>query len=305
MSSTTTSLEIHAAATEDCQPALRLAFSGQAAGNWAEQAASLLSAARAGKLSLNGLLEARRGGQLVGAVWVNVFPGRMASVAAPQLIEGEPESTAEQLQQAAGRYMASHGICVAQSLLEIDHGADADRLRRGGFRHSADLLYLTCLAEHFPTAPQAGQLIFEPYSPAGSDRMGQIIQQTYQGTLDCPQLDGVRQHDDILHGYQHTGVFHCENWLFVRKNDEDIGCLLLADHPEVDMFELVYMGLTPRQRGQGLGLDITRQALWLAGHQGRGRMTLAVDAGNEPAINMYAAAGFKIWDRRSVFLKVL
>jgi hypothetical protein len=31
---------------------------------------------------------------------------------------------------------------------------------------------------------------------------------------------------------------------------------------------------------------------------------LAVDAANEPAIRMYAAAGFQAWDRRSVYLKM-
>ena len=32
---------------------------------------------------------------------------------------------------------------------------------------------------------------------------------------------------------------------------------------------------------------------------------LAVDAANEPAIGMYAAAGFAAWDRRSVFVRML
>jgi hypothetical protein len=32
---------------------------------------------------------------------------------------------------------------------------------------------------------------------------------------------------------------------------------------------------------------------------------LAVDASNEPALAMYAAAGFASWDRRSVFVRIL
>ena len=32
---------------------------------------------------------------------------------------------------------------------------------------------------------------------------------------------------------------------------------------------------------------------------------LAVDAANSPAIAVYAAAGFEVWDRRSVFLRKL
>ena len=37
----------------------------------------------------------------------------------------------------------------------------------------------------------------------------------------------------------------------------------------------------------------------------RKRLVLAVDAANEPALRMYAAAGFQAWDRRSVFVRVL
>jgi ribosomal protein S18 acetylase RimI-like enzyme len=63
------------------------------------------------------------------------------------------------------------------------------------------------------------------------------------------------------------------------------------------------MGVVPEARGQGLGISIVRHAQYLARAAGRERLVLAVDAANEPAIAVYAAAGFVCWDRRSVFLR--
>ena len=65
------------------------------------------------------------------------------------------------------------------------------------------------------------------------------------------------------------------------------------------------MGVAPEARGQGIGLEITRQAQWLAAREHAERLVLAVDAANQPAIDVYAAAGFTGWDRRSVFVHML
>ena len=84
-----------------------------------------------------------------------------------------------------------------------------------------------------------------------------------------------------------------------------IGCLLLADHPQDNQFELVYMGIVPQARGQRFGADVTRQALWLTGAAGRRQLVLGVDAENEPALQIYEQLGFTEWDRRRVLLKTV
>jgi ribosomal protein S18 acetylase RimI-like enzyme len=94
-------------------------------------------------------------------------------------------------------------------------------------------------------------------------------------------------------------------WLIAQLCNEDIGCLLLADHAPEPIWELVYMGIVHEARGRSLGLEMTRYAQWLARRENVERLVLAVDAGNEPAVAMYAAAGFTCWDRRSVFMRLL
>ena len=100
------------------------------------------------------------------------------------------------------------------------------------------------------------------------------------------------------------GAFAPDQWLIVRHQGRDVGCLLLADHPEPGNRELVYMGLVPAVRGHGWGSHITQHAQWLARQAGRPRLVLAVDAANGPAIRVYESLGFRAWDRKSVYLRV-
>jgi ribosomal protein S18 acetylase RimI-like enzyme len=118
-------------------------------------------------------------------------------------------------------------------------------------------------------------------------------------------LNGVRKIEDVLAGYQATGVFDPARWQIVRSGGEDIGCLLLADHPGADQFELVYMGLAPAARGRNFGREIVRQAQWQTELSGRPRLVLAVDADNRPALEMYRACDFQFWNERTVYVRKL
>ncbi len=81
-------------------------------------------------------------------------------------------------------------------------------------------------------------------------------------------------------------------------------CLLTA-YREPPVWELIYQGIVPSARGRGLGTDVTRHAQWLAGQAGIQQLVLAVDAANEPALGVYAAAGFRAWESRWVFARLL
>jgi len=265
---------------------------------------SLLADADSSPLAAEGLLGAYRSGRLVGAVFSQLQPGKTALVWPPRTLAGEPATTDEKLLQAACEWLGRRGVRVAQILLQPDYPTDETTWRRVGFEPLADLLYLVSQESRFPTCLPKGPLTFEAYSAANHERLARVVEATYQQTLDCPGLDDVREIEDVLDGYRATGVFDPSRWLIVRHDGRDVGCLLLADHPEHGNWELVYMGVVASLRGHGWGMDIARHAQGLTRQAGRPRLVLAVDAENRPAIAMYAAVGFETWDRRRAYSKV-
>jgi GNAT superfamily N-acetyltransferase len=195
-------------------------------------------------------------------------------------------------------------VRLAHTLLETDASCVAEVLKQCGFQHAADLLYLVSPASAFPATAPGGGLEFLTYDAARHERLGAIVEQTYAGSLDCPELDKVRSIDDILAGYRSVGAFDQRRWMIVRDGNRDVGCLLLAE-TEPAAWEVVYFGIVPAARGLGLGLTLLRRAQWMAREAGSVRLTAAVDAANKPAIDAYAAAGFVGWERRGVYLCLL
>jgi ribosomal protein S18 acetylase RimI-like enzyme len=211
---------------------------------------------------------------------------------------------AHDLLEAAVRIAAAGGARLVQALLEPNAGTVANQLRRAGFQQVAELQYLVSSPQNFPTSPPAERLAFEPWSAAAQGRLESVVERSYVGTRDCPQLNGVRLTSEVLAGYRSAGPFDPQRWLLVRHAGQDVGCLLLVEHPQ-KIWELAYMGLTPEARGQGWGLELTRHGQWLARQAGASRFVLAVDATNAPALRIYAAAGLDCWDRRGAWLRIL
>ena len=251
-----------------------------------------------------GLFVALRGDQVCGAVWVQPQPGSTAVLWPPQLIPGGPSPTSQALLQAAVQWLDAAEIGMAQVLLPSLDEHVVDMLEAVGFCHLAELQYLTCESERFPTGPLSQHdLQFIAYEAPQRERLAQLIEKTYVASLDCPALNGARQMNDVIAGYESTGVFRPEMWQIVRSSREDVGVLLLADHPSARHWELVYMGLVPEARGRGWGRQITQHAQVMARRAAVDRIVLAVDASNSPALEMYRAAGFEKWDRRHVFAR--
>jgi len=292
-----------AGARDDLAGALSLAFSSAPVAERQSRVDQVL--ASSGDALANSLWAGYRGQRLVVAGLLEIQPGRTAVVSLPRVADGESRATAAAMLEHFVVVAGQSDVQLVQVLLETDHGPDAEMALAAGFRHVSDLLYLVALRTVFPTNEPRDGLAFEPYQPDDSGRLAKIISQTYIGSLDCPEIDGLRSIDDVLAGYRGSGVFDPARWLIVRHGGHDVGCLILTDHPAHHQWELVYMGVAPTARGRGYGVAIARYALWRAGQAARQQLVVAVDAANEPAKRMYAAAGFVTWDQRCVYLRVL
>lgn len=266
--------------------------------------------------SLRGLLEARRAKRLVGAAWAEVLPGHMANVWPPRLIDNEDACTADGLLKWLDHFLHREQVHLAQALPSPGCLRDAEVLERNGFSKAADLLYLvwcrgtpiprvhTASSDDTASGSRLGGFIVEPYSPESRRRLALIIEQTYIETLDIPAMNGLRSIDDVLDGYCLSIADENRHWFILTNQDEDVGCLLLADHALYDQVELVYMGIVPKFRGRRWGERVARYAQDRASETlGRNRLVLAVDAQNSPAISLYFRLGFSEWDRREVYLR--
>jgi ribosomal protein S18 acetylase RimI-like enzyme len=268
-----------------------------------EVAKAMLSFGNRTELANEGLFIARRSDELRGAAWGQRQSGNFAVFWPPKLSPGEDEQTANALAESVVRALDEAATDLTQSLLSAPDASTINVLRHVGFRHLADLLYLTCEASRFPVAAPPCDVLFEPYDTAERGRLIRLVERSYEGTLDCTALNGVRDIEDVIVGYQGTGVFRAENWQFVRSEGEDVGVLLLADHPNARHWELMYMGLVPEVRGRGWGRQIARYAQWLGRGAAIERILVAVDAANSPAEAVYRSTGFELWEQRAVYLR--
>jgi len=82
--------------------------------------------------------------------------------------------------------------------------------------------------------------------------------------------------------------------------------LLLTKVPRSDMAELVYLGLSPGSRGRGIGDLMMKQGLWaVRKRMNLGRLTLAVDSRNVPALKLYYRHGMQQMGRKMAMLRDL
>lgn len=253
------------------------------------------------------LLAARRSERLLAAVVANILPGRAAVVWPPQFAGAETSQAdiSRVILRELAEALQARGVQVAQALLGAGDFAQAELLAAGRFWRAADLLFLSAEACSFPTEPPPLPFQLVPFQPADEARLIALIDRTYQGTLDCPQIDGTRATADVVCGHRAVGEFRPHLWQIVRQGDRDVGCVLVNVHSDVAHAELVYLGLVPEARGQCLGRLLTQQAQWLARQEKCERLVLAVDVANTPAIAAYRASGMTEWDRQTIWVLTL
>jgi ribosomal protein S18 acetylase RimI-like enzyme len=176
----------------------------------------------------------------------------------------------------------------------------ADPLLRGGFRPITRLCQLERQLHGLPGAT-ALDLRFEAFRPSRAADFAATLEQTYAGTLDCPELNGRRSSDEILAGHRGQGRFDPRFWWLAYAGDWPAGVVLLAEMPDGVTWELAYLGVVPHFRRHGFGRAMTLHALHALRHSAT-RMTLVVDVRNLPARRLYEALGFREFDTSTVLL---
>jgi ribosomal protein S18 acetylase RimI-like enzyme len=268
------------------------------------EVAAVVQAVASGESSLDYLFVALRGDTIVGVVYGSPLPGGVGIVKAAQLLAGESSSLAVELHGTLEEALRIVDIDILQTLVDVRWTTSIKRLGDAGFDKTAYLKYLLCESEQFPDVAPSLPFSVQHYQESHREQLIRLIDRTYRETKDFPVLNGRRDVDDVLVGYQETGRFVPERWLLFEEAGELCGCVLLTEHPD-KLWELVYMGIVPEKRGKRWGVLATRWGQWYAHQQGCRKMILAVDADNEPAVRMYAESGFSELDSRFVMLKFI
>jgi ribosomal protein S18 acetylase RimI-like enzyme len=128
------------------------------------------------------------------------------------------------------------------------------------------------------------------------------LEATYEGSLDCPHLSGLRDTLDVFRGHQHTGIGHPSLWFLAYMDNEPVGILLMAGVVDRPCLEIVYMGVDARARGRRIGDALLSQAFSVARERRSEALTLAVDGNNVYAWRLYRRWGFRETTRRRAWI---
>ncbi len=172
--------------------------------------------------------------------------------------------------------------------LEIAAASDA------GLRHLARLRFMEAertrlVRDELPSPDRVSIATCGQAAPAS---LASLLARTYERTLDCPGLAGLRRTEDVLEGHRGSGCFDPDLWFSLDLGGVPAGLALLNPNPEAGCTELVYFGLVPEARGRGLGAVLLRHALSRLGPAEPPRVALAVDDRNTPALRLYRRHGF-------------
>lgn len=198
---------------------------------------------------------------------------------------------------------SGRGAKLAQALLEPGEQEAAAAFAGAGFSRLGELEYLR---RPVPRASEGatGEMIpgftLRPVSElAGDSALASALERSYVNTLDCPELAGLREITDVIESHRAVGRYDPRLWwVLLDAKGEPAGCMLMSASPEQDSIELVYLGLSERARGRGLGAAALAIGLKRIAGRGERWITCAVDTRNPPALNLYRRAGFERFSSR-------
>ena len=245
-----------------------------------------------------------QGGKLVTGALAVESPGRMALVFIPPGRGMEPHESMTILALDVLRSEARRrDIVLLQALVDPVDRQQATVLAGAGYSQLATLLYCR---RRVHVAPPHGVSVrgldFVTYAEVGDSVFLPAVAATYQGSLDCPGLAGLRAIEDVMTGHRATGEYDPNLWYAAKSGGETLGVLLLSPVAGRSCFEVVYMGVAPDHRGCGVGSALLAHACRVCEEAGIDELILAVDRDNTPARAVYDRWAFATIAQRDAWI---
>jgi mycothiol synthase len=287
---------IEPAQPDDWTAALELALARTPAEQRPARVRHCLHLLEAGELDPRGIWIARHDQEIVGVQVCVPLGGAVCLFWLPSGADRD----ADALVQAGLAWCRSNRCKFAQAAVAAADWPRARSLLQQGFRHVTRMHLLRHDLGDLLDEP-AG-LRYEAYRPSLADTFAATLERTYEGTLDCPELNGKRTIAEILAGHRGQGTFHPECWWLVKDGAGPIGVLLLTEMSDGLTWDLMYLGVVPEARRRGHGRAMALHGLHSLCDQPVTHLTLSVDGRNGPARQLYEALGFIEMETNEVLL---
>lgn len=308
-------LRVVAANGSRLQTALEVLYSALPAADRAAQVTEALRASADGELDFRHLLLAEFKDSPVGVLLLILDSG-VGRLWPPVISNSLPASLSldvieDALLAATVRQLDVAHAWIGQALLEAVPSCDHAAFLRGGFIHLTDLCFLELrLSDVSPQVSQRGPKNLQRLSyvcfrqAANRLRFANLIDRTYRGSLDCPELNGIRSGLQSLPQPEAAGPFSPDMWRLYRQDNEDVGVLLMVDRSDQRAWEIIYLGVADSARRKGVARTMLADAIEAARAAGVERLQLMVDSRNIPAIRLYESAGFAVRKTNAAFVRL-
>lgn len=248
-------------------------------------------------------------GKLTAASYFKMLAGDVATLGGVRAVEGWDAQAAELITSQID-CLRSERVPQIQAVISAIDRATSKLVERAGLSHLTHVqhhwLDLSTSAGVQPKAgmtPDVSSLRWRAADDFARSRFARLIEATFQDTLDCPVLNGIRDQDKVLNGFLEGRSLRTVGsmWEVLEFRGEVAGCLLLQPHSN-GLMELVYLGLLPDARGMRLGKQLVQRAIERADQHRAEALIAAVDEQNWPALELYRHFGFEPQQRFEVWI---
>ncbi len=256
-------------------------------------------------------LEVVQDGRRLAGAYFTCLPGKLAMLGAVRVCDGFDQFGVLLLTTLVNRLCENRSFVQIQAAVVERDTVSPPLLRSAGFRSLAtvDQLWLDLTqavglpkGESQLDEKDQGELEWTPATALTQVQFSDLLQRTFTGSLDCPELNGFRTSSDVLDSFLLGRSFdRVPHWEVAWNAGEVAGCLMLNEHPN-EVVELAYMGLLPNARHRRLGSRIVQHAIERAIQMRNSMLVLGVDSRNHPAIKAYVRMGFQFHQRMQVLL---
>jgi ribosomal protein S18 acetylase RimI-like enzyme len=247
------------------------------------------------------LVVATRGNEIVGACRFHVGTGRCAVITSPRMLAWDVPEASRLIRMAAAVLYTRDGAKLIQAVTEPEgNGPMARACELAGMDRLAVLAYLR--REIRPadrSLPLPPDIEWLHYRRLRHGKFARTILQSYEDSLDCPKLSGLRTVDETIATHKHTGIFCPRAWHLALQGGQPAGVSVVNSLQ--GRGELVYLGVVPAARRHGVGRALVTRAILDTEAMGLPQIGLSADVANAPAMVLYDKMGFREVGRRLAY----